>query len=248
MAKDFDNCVQCGEMAEGKDRLCRSCRGFLSAKKNFAPRRSPIYVWDADRDARLRRCYSNSARKELSRALTRLANELKYPKGALRRRAEQLGLTLWTHVRWTPMELAILADYAGNKTIGWICRQLKRRTGIGRSYNSVKCKAGEIGRSIRLIDGYTKNDLAELFGTTLFTVNKWFMNGWLVPDGNSRVSDRKILRFLSEHPNEWHFKRVDEAWIKGILFPSYGTEFIRMPQKTKSADTIGDCVDVANYV
>jgi DNA-binding transcriptional regulator YiaG len=225
LTSSFGKCLECEDPAEGRDGLCRSCRGFLSAKRNFAKRNQPAYVWDVAKEARLKRCYDFSDRKELSCALARLANELKYPKVALRRRAEQLGLTMWKHVRWTAEEIAILEEHAGNKTVGWICRQLKKKTGIGRSYNSVKCKAEEIGRSVRLRDGYAKKDLAELFGTTEFTVNKWFEKGWFMPDGNARVSDGKVLKFLREHPSEWHFRRVDEAWVKGILFPTFGAEY-----------------------
>jgi len=111
-------------------------------------------------------------RRDLSRELTRLSSELRYPKSALRRRAEQLGLTLWSHVRWTPEEIKLLEEYAGVRTIGWITRHLRAVTGIGRSYNSVKCKAEKIGRSLRLRKGYAQSDLAELFGTTESTVSK----------------------------------------------------------------------------
>lgn len=73
------------------------------------------------------------------------------------------------HVRWAAEEVAIIEEYAGSKTVGWICRQFKKRVEIGRSYNSVKCKEEEIGRPLSLSFGYRKNDLAELFGTTEFT-------------------------------------------------------------------------------
>jgi hypothetical protein len=232
-------CRACDDPAEGRDGLCRSCRGFQSAKVNFARRQGPTYPWDAEKDARLRRCYNYSGRRDLSRALTRLASELRYPRTVLRRRAEQLGVTMWRHVRWTPAEITILEEYAGSKTVGWISRQLKKRTGRGRSYNSVKCKAEEIGRSLRLSDGYSKRDLAELFRTTEFTVAKWFAKAWLATDRNGRVSEETVRRFIKQHPNEWHFKRVDEAWVKGLLFPSFGTEFIRNGGNFADADDSG---------
>ena len=216
----FTKCRECEDPAEGKDGLCRSCRGFLSARLNFTKRHRTIYAWDGNKDERLRGCYRYSERTELSRALTQLAGELHYPKGALRRRAEQLGLTMWTHVRWTQAEIVLLEEYAGGKTVGWITRKLKTKTGIGRSYNAVKCKAEEIGRSLRLREGYTQRDLIELFGTTHFTVSKWFGHGWIVADRSGRTSEKQIKDFLQRHPHEWHFKRVDETWIKGILFPS----------------------------
>jgi hypothetical protein len=214
-------CRECDDPAEGKDRLCRSCRGYLSAKVNFARRQQATYAWDESKDVRLRWCYNHSQRQALSHALTRLANELRYPKGALRRRAEQLGLTMWSHVRWTSEELALLEEYAGSRSVGWITRKLKAKTGIGRSYNAVKCKAEELGRSLRLSDGYTQEDLIELLGTTYFTLNKWIVKGWLVADSNDRISEEQVRDFLEHHPQEWHFKRVAEALVKGILFAQH---------------------------
>ena len=85
-------------------------------------------------------------------------------------------------MRWSSEELVLLEEYAGNKTVGWITRKLKAKTGVGRSYNAVKCKAEELGRSLRLRDGYSQKDLMELLGTTHFTINKWIGHGWIVMD------------------------------------------------------------------
>jgi hypothetical protein len=218
-AMEFRQCRACEDPAQGRDGLCAPCRGFLAAKQNFARRQGPIYAWDAQKDLRLRRCYNHTDRRDLSRELSRLASELGYPKSALPRRAEQLGLTLWSHVRWTPEEVKLLEEYAGVRTIGWITHHLRAVTGIGRSYNSVKCKAEEIARSLRLREGYAQSDLAELFGITESTVSKWFARGWFAANRQGRVTDREVLAFIALHPWEWHFKRVDEAWLKGLLFP-----------------------------
>ncbi len=218
--RNFGICRLCDDQASGRDRLCRPCRGFLSAKKNFLRRQGSSYRWDSEKDLKLKRCYQCSDRRELSHSLSRLSNELGYPKSALRRRAEQLGITMWSHIRWTPDEISLLEEYAGVRTVSWIARTMRKRTGIGRSYNAVKCKAEELGRSLRLLEGYTLNDLIELFGTTHFTVSKWFKNSWLHTDRQGRVSEKQLLAFVRDHPCEWHFKRVDEAWMKGILFSS----------------------------
>ena len=216
----FGKCRECEDPAQGRDGLCRPCRGFFSAHTNFAGRQGRVYEWNEEKDSKLKRCYACEDRRELSRALSRLAGELGFPKGALRRRAEQLGLTMWSTVRWTPPEIEFLEEHAGTKTVGWIVRKLRERTGIGRSYNAVKCKAAEIGRSLRFREGYTKADLQELFGTTYFTVDKWFARGWMTADARGRVSETGVLDFLQQHPDEWHFRRMDEPWLKSLLFSS----------------------------
>jgi len=93
----------------------------------------------------------------------------------------------------TDEELEIFAEYAGEKTVGWITKTLRRRTEIGRSYNAVKCKAEEIGRSLRLGSGYSQNDIVQLFGTTQSTVAKWFAMDWLVADNNGRCWEENIV-------------------------------------------------------
>lgn len=76
------------------------------------------------------------------------------------------------------------------------------------------------------------NDLAQLFGTTYHTVRKWFDNRWLTSDGNGRVADSEIKRFVGEHPEEWYFKRVDDSWLKGLLFSSVGSRGKRIELST----------------
>ncbi len=221
LRREFGRCRECRDPASGRDGLCRPCRGFIIAKKNFAKRQGPVYTWDAHKDLLLKRAYNTTDRVELSRNISRLSLELKYPKGALRRRTEQLGLTLWSHIRWTSEEEAFLEEHAGVKSVGWITNQLKKRTRIGRSYNSVKCKAEAMNRSLRLREGYTMNDLADLFGTTYHTIRKWFDNQWLTSDGNGRVTDSEIKAFVCKHPEEWYFKRVDDSWLKDLLFSQH---------------------------
>ena len=33
-----------------------------------------------------------------------------------------------------------------------------------------------------------------------------------------RATDDEVLHFITQHTREWHFKRVDEPWLKGLLF------------------------------
>ncbi len=63
----------------------------------------------------------------------------------------------------------------------------------------------------------SQNDSPELFGATQSTVAKWFAKGWLMaaPKGGCASG---AVRFIAQHSSEWHFKKVDEAWLKGLLF------------------------------
>jgi hypothetical protein len=34
------------------------------------------------------------------------------------------------------------------------------------------------------------------------------------------------MKFLRDHPEEYRLNRVDEAWFKGLMFPSFGRAYI----------------------
>jgi len=68
---------------------------------------------------------------------------------------------------------------------------------------------------------YSQQDVEELLGVGRKRVCQWIRNGWLqLLDG--RVTEKSLEKFLRLHPEEYQLSRVDEAWFKGMLFPSFG--------------------------
>jgi hypothetical protein len=68
---------------------------------------------------------------------------------------------------------------------------------------------------------YSQQDLEQLLGVGRSRVCQWIKNGWLQLL-NGRVTEKSVAKFLRLHPEEYQLSRVDEAWFKGMLFPSFG--------------------------
>jgi hypothetical protein len=68
---------------------------------------------------------------------------------------------------------------------------------------------------------YSQQDIEQLLGVGRRRVCQWIKNGWLQLL-NGRVTEKSVAKFLRLHPEEYQLSRVDEAWFKGMLFPSFG--------------------------
>jgi hypothetical protein len=81
-----------------------------------------------------------------------------------------------------------------------------------------------LGLQARVTEGYSRADLVLVLGVSRPTVNQWIDHGWLRPKPTTdRIPEEQVLRFIKSHPEEYSLKGVDEAWFKGMLFPSFGT-------------------------
>src|SRR5262249_30952374 len=92
---------------------------------------------------------------------------------------------------------------------------------LGRSVYSVKARASTLDISLRVVEGYSRQDLCQLLGAGVKEVRTWIQNGWIKLQGE-RITERSVISFLRRHPEEYQLSRVDEAWFKGLLFPSFG--------------------------
>jgi hypothetical protein len=130
-------------------------------------------------------------------------------------RAGMLRLSACNRHPWTGAEIEVLTEKLGQVSKSEIARHL------GRSYYSVKARIASMGLSSRISDGYSQHDLQQLFGVGADRVRRWITRGWLQLD-KGRVTERSLERFLRQHSEEYQLSRVDEAWFKGMLFPSFG--------------------------
>src|SRR5205807_6998048 len=214
-------CIGCGELkGTPKDRRCHSCR--IQTRPNPNKR----FSWTAGLDQELQLVYKEArTRRELSENLDRFQKWSGFTRIVVLARATQLGISD-QRKRWTPEEIEILSETAGSLSKSAIARKLKR------SYWSVKAECSKLQISSRLREGYSRADIEFLLGAGSRSVRRWIALGWLrVQDG--RVTEPSVTRFLREHPEEYRLRRVDEAWFKGLLFPSFGAKRDRgVPQVT----------------
>lgn len=142
--------------------------------------------------------------------------DLGYNLHVLSRRAVHLGLSFSRRRPWTQEEAALLESLAGRYSPASLARKL------GRTFASIKAKLKQLEISARVSEGYSQADLQELLGASRTSIRRWCRMGWL-PVVNGRIPERAVARFLRSHPHEYQLRRVDEAWFKGLLFPSFNS-------------------------
>jgi len=174
-------------------------------------------VWTAEFDALLISAYRRAQnRKELSRSLASLQVRTGFTRVVMLTRAVHLGLSFSRRRPWTSQDSALLESWAGNYSPASIARKLKR------TFASVKAKCQHLEISLRVTEGYSQADLAELLGASPTSIRRWCRIGWLTVV-NGRVPEAAVVKFLRLHPYEYQLRRVDEAWFKGLLFPAFNS-------------------------
>jgi len=102
---------------------------------------------------------------------------------------------------------------------GWpryaFLNEAKRRgwnTGAGRRV----CAGGEVERFNR---GYSIAELQRLFGEPEHKIQSWLRRRLLVAESEDEpIPGREVRRFLHGSFWEWDLRRVDQAWVKWMLF------------------------------
>ncbi|MBA3914863.1 MAG: hypothetical protein H0X25_13660 [Acidobacteriales bacterium] len=139
--------------------------------------------------------------------------------------AAALGISYCVRRGWSPQETELLLEMAGSSSLSVIARRL------GRTVWSVRAKAKALHLTMRVSDHYTKLDLGELFGVTHRTISRWVERGWLVCEGG-KITEHSVSHFLRKRPEQYHLRRVNEEWFKGIIFPNFGREAKRGMRRT----------------
>jgi hypothetical protein len=175
------------------------------------------FVWTTEFDALLASAYRRAQnREELSRSLTAIQLRTGFTRVVILARAVSLRLSFSRRRPWTMEETAFLESWAGCYSLASIARKLKRTCA------SVRAKVKQLEISARITEGYSQADLAELMGASPTSIRRWCRIGWL-PLVNGRVPEGAVARFLRLHPHEYQLSRVDEAWFKGLVFPSFNS-------------------------
>lgn len=191
------------------DGLCHSCR-----MKSRAPANKKFF-WTPELDERLRRLYRAAHnRKQLIAGLDHFRRFSGFPRSAITAHAAELSLSRPTGRPWTDSEIERLRDAVGSRSEAAIARSL------GRSYYAVKGRLARLRLSGRCWEGYTRQDLEYLLGVGHKRIQTWISRNWIqLRDG--RVPEHSVAQFLQRHPEEYQLARVDEAWFKGLVFPSF---------------------------
>jgi hypothetical protein len=146
-------------------------------------------------------------------------------------RAEVLGLSFAMRRPWNKTEVESLRAGLGTLSQSQIARRL------GRTYYSVKAQVARMSLSARVSADYSQQDVEQVLGVGSKRVCQWIRNGWLhLLEG--RITERSLQTFLHVHPEAYQLNRVDEAWFKGMLFPSFGRPGSARQNVSMAHDTI----------
>jgi hypothetical protein len=203
----ISQCAKCPTVGPvDKMGLCRACR-----LRMFSP---ATYRWTPEKDAKLVRAYQGSSTKsQLSKALTILEAEFRFPRHILANRAQTLGLCVVQSRPWTADDIEYLLDHAGSVSI----KRLAKR--MHRSEEAVKNKLFRHQIKGRLEEGYTQKGLADLLGVGRPRITAWIRRGLLELDSDiaDRISHKSARAFVLFHMEEYSLRRVEEWWMKTLV-------------------------------
>lgn len=218
-------CHECGStIEEGRQdrapilaRFCLKCRSARRRRYNVK------YAWLPQHDAYLRAHYYGGLHQR-GRVILELARQTGFPRWYIKRQARRLGLTMHQDRQpWTQVELDALDRLLGRVSAATIAKRLKR------TETSVVMKIKALGHSRRVSECYTMRDLEECLGEDHRKIQKWIARGWLRDrlqgtsrhDGNGqdihRFSEKDILAFIKQHPQEINLGKVDQVWFLDLV-------------------------------
>ena len=171
------------------------------------------YFFDEAADRLMKECYDSR-----TETIDWLSQNLGFPRWAIKKRAQELGLARTKEKPWSDKEVAYLEANLHRLSLSVLARKLHR------SVTAVALKAKRLG--IRKSDeGYTVHSLAQAFGVDDHKVLRWIKQGLLKAShrnsGRPRdmyfITDRDVRRFVATYPTEFDLKRVDQVWFIDLL-------------------------------
>jgi hypothetical protein len=156
-------------------------------------------------------------RSEVSAKLQHLSHRTRIPTYTLKEEANKRGWRCCAQRRnWSPKEDAVLREKIGIVSIDYLARQL------GRTHVAIEDRARRLQLSVRIAEGYSMSDLAEVFGVHHTRVKRWADRGLLGRPHRHGLAvifkDAAIIQFIRQYPREYNLGRVDQDWFKSMIF------------------------------
>ncbi len=208
---------------------------IVSEERNET-RRDPV-VWTAELDAIIREGYSRGlagAREAINRIQSL---HPKWRSHNIWERAQELGFDqkyVQERPPWSAADDALLLDFAQEQSVKTIARWLHRTEA------AVRRRFTELGKSSRVQDNYTQEELARDLRVSPKTVRRWEAAGYL-ERRDGRITHESLEEFCRKHASEIKFEALDremQLWLKdyaGFVAaakqPKNGCGFLKHLQK-----------------
>lgn len=203
-------CKDCPDAATWKNGLCPRCHAARALTRRTK------YKFTPEIDEQLRQAYRmRRSRPDFTRMLRDLGVLTGYPKHAFFNRAVALKINRFygktdRHL-WTQKDIEFLVENAGRLSLRSLSIKLKT------TQNAVSHKIYRLGMCRAMREGYTRKQLADLFGVRFEKVQEWTRLGWLRLTSDWRISDEEVEKFVLRRMDEYQFSRCDEIWLKEML-------------------------------
>jgi hypothetical protein len=177
-------------------------------------------------DQLIRDIYVYKPHSKTRSAIRDLANQIKIPYWAIKKRVRELGLARTKESPWSEAELSILARYA------WMSderiRLKLKGAGHSRTITAIHLKL----KRMRFKSDpafYSAKGLADALGIDPHAVTRWIRAGHLWPQlrGTRRtkqqggdtylIREKDLRRFILEHPTEIDLRKVDQLWFLDVI-------------------------------
>ncbi len=174
---------------------------------------SKKYFFDEESDRMVKECYDSR-----TETIDRLSRTLGFPRYAVKRRAQALGLARTKETPWSEREVAYLETNLHRLSLAVLARRFHR------SVTAIALKAKRLG--IRKSDeGYTARSLAQALGVDDHKVVCWVNLGLIKAARRNSdkqrdtyfISEQEAKRFLSTYPSELDLRRADPLWLIDLL-------------------------------
>lgn len=114
--------------------------------------------------------------------------------------------------RWSARDEELLEREYGHKDVAQLARRLHRTPA------AVKLKAWRMGLDVEGGEPrYSREELAEGLGVTVYRVRRWVESGQLARDPRGRFRRRDVRRFLLAHPGEISLAHVSAEWFLSLI-------------------------------
>jgi hypothetical protein len=200
-------CRSCPKETTAKDGFCKGCRLVASSRERQK------YFWSPEMDAKLRHAYEARNKRLLGIEISALMHHTGWPRYIFQNRAQLLGLHVYSSTRWEQWEIDSMRDAAGTIPAYKIAKILHR------SELAVRNKLYTLGLESALREGFSINQLCQLFGTRHAKIDRWIGRGWLTVNDDDRISHYSVTKFVWEHMDEYRFAACEEWWLKQMLKP-----------------------------
>ena len=163
----------------------------------------------------------------ISKIMIRL--ERKYPRGYIKKLAQQMGLARTKEPDWNTAEIGYLLDHyheCGYTTVRNALRKLNG--GLLRTRTAIGLKARRLG-ICKSDEGYTMRGACAVLGVDHHKIKEWVSKGYLrrnfrgtarkkIQGGDIWFIDEECLRsFIIRHLEEIDLRKVDKEAFKGLL-------------------------------